>query len=129
MVAVTYTVRATHWEKGWELHIPDIGVTQSRTLATAPQQVVDYLATLWDLDVDTADVEIVPELDDPDLLDKIVNARNETRKAEEAQARASRDQRAVVRLLRKSHHLSVSDTATLMEISRGRVSQLSKKSL
>jgi hypothetical protein len=40
---MTYTVRARHWERGWELHVEGVGVTQSRTLARAEAMVRDYL--------------------------------------------------------------------------------------
>lgn len=44
MNAITAT--ATRWEHGWELAIGGEIVTQSRTLATARQQVRDYLDTV-----------------------------------------------------------------------------------
>ena len=40
------TVRATHWKLGWELELDGGGITQTRTLATAVQQVRDYLDTV-----------------------------------------------------------------------------------
>ncbi len=45
-----YTVQAVKWEHGWELHVQDVGVTQCRTLATAAQQVRDFVATMGDTD-------------------------------------------------------------------------------
>jgi hypothetical protein len=50
VVAVSYTVRAKRWEHGWELHIADVGVTQSRTLADADRMVRDYIATRSGID-------------------------------------------------------------------------------
>lgn len=42
---MTYTVHATRTGKWWELHIDGIGVTRSRTLANASDEVRDYLVT------------------------------------------------------------------------------------
>lgn len=45
------SVRVEHWEHGWELHVGDIGVTQSPTLGEAEQHVRDYLVTSLDVDL------------------------------------------------------------------------------
>ena len=116
-------VTAKRWAKGWELHIDGHGVTQSRTLADAPQQVVDYLDSLHGLRVSTDDVAVSPELSKA-LLSEIRRARSNIRKAERELARAAAEQRRVATTLRTEAHLSVTDTAVLMEVSRGRVSQL-----
>ena len=117
----TYHVRAKHWAGGWELHIDQVGVTQVRTLDRAEQQVRDYLETL--LDIDTSDAEVLIE---PDLggLEKLVHSAQErSRAAEAAQREAAREVRdAALRL--RARGLSVSDTAKVMGVSRGRVSQL-----
>lgn len=39
----TYQVIAKRWERGWELHIDGMGVTQSRTVKDAEDMVRDYL--------------------------------------------------------------------------------------
>ena len=116
-------VTAKRWAKGWELHIDGHGVTQSKTLADAPQQVVDYLDSLHGLRVSTDDVAVSPELS-KELLSEIRRARSNIRKAERELARAAAEQRRVATTLRTEAHLSVTDTAVLMEVSRGRVSQL-----
>lgn len=119
-------VAAKRWAKGWELHIEGHGVTQARTLADAPRQVADYLASLHDLDISTEDITVVPELPD-ELLARVHESRNDVRKAERELARAAAQQRRVAVTLRNEANLSVSDTAALMEVSRGRVSQLTSK--
>jgi hypothetical protein len=44
VVAVkAYQVTAKRWERGWELHIDGVGVTQSRTVKDAEAMVRDYL--------------------------------------------------------------------------------------
>lgn len=68
-----YLVRAVRWEHGWELHIPGAGVTQSRSLSGADQQVRDYLETLYDADASAVDLNIFPELDG--LTDVVQHAR------------------------------------------------------
>lgn len=123
---MTYRVTAKRWVKGWELHIEGVGVTQVRVLAEAEQQVVDYIATLQGIEVTPEDVDVVPDLDDKSLLEEAAAARADVRAAESAQRAAAKRQRDVARRLRQREHLSVSDTATLMKVTRGRVSQLTK---
>lgn len=123
MVAVKIEVTAKRWAKGWELHIDGHGVTQSRTLVDAPRQVVDYLESLHDVSVDTGDVIITPALPEP-LLTEITQARSNVRRAERKLAEAAAEQRRVALALRTEAHLSVTDTASLMGVSRGRISQL-----
>lgn len=124
VVAVKYSVKAKRWEKGWELHIADVGVTQVRMLADAPQQAADYIETLLDVEVDPKDITVTPQLQERTLIIEARKARQEVRKAEMRMAKAAARQRQVAAALRRKEHLSVSDTATVMEISRGRVSQL-----
>lgn len=123
---MTYRVIAKRWSKGWELHIDGVGVTQARVLSDAPQQVVDYVETLQGLKILPEDVEVNPELDDDSLLEEATAARAAVREAEKAQRAAAKRQRDVAQRLRKKERLSVSDTATLMKVTRGRVSQLTK---
>ena len=125
MTGTTYTVTAKRWEGGWELHIDGIGVTQSRTLANAAQQVSDYIATLTDADVAPERIRVRPDLSSG-LLAEADKARIDVRAAAAAQEAAARRQREVARRLREEEHLSVTDTATVMNVSRGRVSQLTK---
>lgn len=117
----TYEVNARRWSGGWELHIEGEGVTQVRTLDRAVDQVRDYLATMHDRDFDDVDIEIVPDLGG--LEREVAEARRETAAATEAQRRAADHARSVARRLREEG-LSVSDTAAVLGVSRGRVSQL-----
>lgn len=123
VVAVTtYTVRAERWDSGWELHVDGFGVTQSRSLATADQQVRDYIETITGADLaEHDDVTVIPSLGE--LAVRAEQARMATREAAAAQERAATQARAVARELRASG-LSVDDVATIMRVSRGRVSQL-----
>lgn len=120
----TFTTRAVKWEYGWELHIEGEGTTQVRTLDKAVQQVRDYLETVHGVNYDGATIQVIPEL--PHGLDKAVeDARRTTHEAIEAQERAAARSREVVRELR-NEGLSVTDTAAVLGVSRGRVSQLTR---
>ncbi|TDE14324.1 antitoxin HicB [Jiangella asiatica] len=120
-MSTSYNVTAKRWDHGWELHIPDEGVTQARTLASAEQAVRDYVATVHDLDEVDAEIVIIPEIGS--LLDEVEESKRETIAAAVAQQAAARRARKVALGLREKG-LSVSDTATILGVSRGRVSQL-----
>lgn len=120
---MTYTVRARQWRHGWELHIDGVGVTQCRTLRGAEAMVRDYLHIDDYPDWETAEVEVVPELDG--LEAKIQEARAASAAATAAQADAAAASRQVVKELRDKG-VSVSDAAALLHVSRGRISQLVK---
>jgi hypothetical protein len=122
MVAVSgYNVRAVKWEHGWELHVHDLGVTQCRTLATATQQVRDFIATMLDTDADDAEVHLSVALGG--IEHDVEHARKMTEEAIDKQQQAAAESRRVVRELRNAG-LSVADTAAVMDVSKGRVSQL-----
>jgi DNA-directed RNA polymerase specialized sigma24 family protein len=115
-----YTVSAVPWEHGWELHIDGEGVTQTRTLDKAAGQVRDYLATLHGGEYGDVEVIVEPGIRQREL---IATAKAHASAAAEMQARASQEMREAVRQLRQDGY-SVTDAATLLGISRGRVSQL-----
>ena len=76
-----------------------------------------------DESVDHADVDItiIPEIGA--LADEVAQAREATRGAAEATELAARQSRAAAQHLRAAGY-SVSDSAVIMGVSRGRVSQL-----
>lgn len=118
----TIDVTARQWSGGWELEIDENNVTQVRTLANAKQQVIDYLDTLdSDSDHSETEVHIIPALGE--ITRKIKESKEATARAIQLQAEAGSKNREIVRELR-SKHLSVSDVAAVLEISRGRVTQL-----
>lgn len=120
-MSATFDVRAVKWSGGWELHIDEVGVTQVRTLDKAVQQVRDYLETVRGGDASTAEIIVTPDLGV--LGRRVVEARAAVREAAAAQVAAARAQREVVAALR-AEGLSVTDTAAVLGVSRGRVSQL-----
>lgn len=114
-------VTATKWDGGWELEIDSDHHTQVRTLDKARQQVIDYLDTTYpEVDHSGWMVAVVPDIPEWDL---VMLAREATREASEATVRAAELSRKAVRSLR-DRGLSVTDSAAVMGVSRGRVSQL-----
>lgn len=116
------TATAHKWEHGWELHLDGEPVTQVTTLAKAEQQIRDYL----DTDVPSIDhsdwtVTVIPEIGA--LYDEVTAARSATEEATAAQAAAAARARAAARHLREAG-FSVTDSAAILGVSRGRVSQL-----
>jgi DNA-directed RNA polymerase specialized sigma subunit len=114
-------VSAKRWEQGWELHVAGEGVTQAKTLSRAKEQVRDYLESLHG--VSFADAEIYVEVDLDGYEKRVQAARAEVSAAANAQRVAAEHSRDVVVNLRRMG-LSVSDTAAVMNVSKGRVSQL-----
>lgn len=116
------TVTARKWEQGWELWIGDEIATQVSTLDKAEQQVRDYLDTEEPgVDHDDWSITVVPDIGA--LNDVVTAARVATEKAAEASTAAAAQSRAVVRNLREAG-FSVTDSAAILGVSRGRVSQL-----
>jgi DNA-directed RNA polymerase specialized sigma subunit len=116
------TVQANRWKLGWELILDDENATQVRVLSQAADQVRDYLDTV-DPAVDHSDwsVTVVPNLGS--LISEVREAQEATKAAAEAQVMAGEKLRSVVARMRKEG-LSVTDTAAILGVSRGRVSQL-----
>jgi hypothetical protein len=121
----TYNVTAKRWKHGWELHIDGVGVTRSRILDTAEQMVGDYIETLTDKDVSRDTVVVTPDLGELDR--QVTTVRDLLAAADRQQQKARNSYRALAADLR-AVGLSVSDTAAILGVSRGRVSQLSKAS-
>ena len=116
-----YDVRAQRWKHGWELHVDGVGVTQSRTLETAEQQVLDFVESL--LGVDASGDTVAVHADLGAIGTRLARARAKSERAQVLQREAAAASRASVHELREAG-VSVSDIATLMQVSRGRVSQL-----
>lgn len=117
----TYTARAVRWEHGWELHVEGVGVTQVKTLATAEDQVRDLVETMLDIDASEADVVVYPEVGGLEV--EVASTKRKAEQAAAMQVEAANESRAEAQALR-ARGLSVSDIAVVMQVSRGRVSQL-----
>lgn len=117
-----YTVRAVRWERGWELHIPDIGVTQSHGLMDAHQMVTDYIRLMTGDNPGSYSVNLEIEIGD-DLDELVQLTRRHVIEAVEAQKAAAEESRKVARRL-KDKGLTGRDIAAVLGVSPQRVSQL-----
>lgn len=117
----TYVTRARRWERGWELHVDGLGVTQVGKLAKAEGQVRDFVATLTGCDTRNDVVDLQVDLDGLD--EEIRQVRKATEEAAAMQREAAAQTRLVVQKLR-ARGVPVGDIATLLGVSSGRVSQL-----
>ncbi len=120
----TYEVVAKRWRRGWELHIAGVGVTQSRSLADAEEMARDYIASDLDIDEDSFDVRVTPEVGNG-VDQKVEQTRGEISAAALAQTRAAESSRALVNEL-KELGLSGKDMAAVLGITPQRVSQLAR---
>lgn len=116
-----YVAKAKRWERGWELHVEGVGVTQVRLLKDAKAQVRDLVETVTGKAATGVEIVVAAELGD--LVERVARAREMTAAAERAQLEAAAEARALARALREQG-LSVSDSAEVLGVSRGRVSQL-----
>jgi len=118
----TYRVRAKRWEHGWELHIENVGVTQSRTLWDAEDMARDLIGRREDVPRDAFTVTITPEIGGG-LDEESRAAREAVSAADQAQRQAAAQSRATARRLRQAG-LSGRDIAKVLNVSPQRVSQL-----
>jgi predicted XRE-type DNA-binding protein len=118
----TYRAEAVRWDKGWEVHIEGVGVTQSHTLAGTEQAARDYISSLYDL-ADNADFEVtvVPRLGE--IAELVKTAKAKRKEADEANSAAAAAARSVTAKL-LANGLSTADAATVLGVTKGRVSQL-----
>jgi len=117
-----YNVTAKRWKHGWELHVEGIGVTQSKTLATAEQMVRDYIESLTDRVLpDDAVITISPELGA--LGEKVTTMNELYAQADRTEREAFQTKVTLVYELRGEGY-SVTDMAVILGVSRGRISQL-----
>ena len=119
--ATAHEVTARKWDHGWELHVPDVGVTQCGTLDQATRQVRDYLSTMFDLDGYDGDVTIVPEV--AGIVDTIRTLRKLDADLEVMYVKKDEARDAVLRAM-MDQGFSYADIAGAIGVSKGRVSQL-----
>ena len=122
----TYRVRVKRWERGWELHIDGVGVTQARRLTEAEEMARDYIAMALDIDDDAFTVEIEGIEVDAEV-DALADRTGQVqREAERAQQEAVRMiDRTVAQLQRRG--LNNREIARYLRISPQRVSQISAR--
>lgn len=121
----TINVTASRWSGGWELEITENKHTQVRHLANARQQVVDYLDSIDESQShETWVINIIPDIGN--IRNELKEAQTATHRALKAQEKAALKTRKVVKTL-ISEGYTKTDIATLMGVSRARISQLAKE--
>jgi hypothetical protein len=121
----TYRVTASRWDKGWELDIDGVGVTQAHRLTDAEAMARSYISIDLGVPEDSFDVEVIPDLGGAER--EALAVRDEIAKLTAALDAASHRSRTVVRTLTREVGLTGADTATLLGISPQRVSQLGRE--
>lgn len=119
----TYTVKAQRSGKYWHLEVPEIDrSTQARHLGEVDTMSRELISIITDEAEDTIDLNVEIEIGD--------EAKKARRAAEELQleasqkrARAAEKNREVARIL-QSQGMPIRDIATILGVSRQRVSQL-----
>lgn len=123
----TVTATATRSGSWWAVEVPCAGTvqyTQGRTLAEALDMARDVVSIMAEENPALADATVELEVTGP-VHDAVTHVRQAQRDAEEARAHARATQaRTVSDLLAQG--LTVQDVATLMGITKGRVSQIAK---
>jgi hypothetical protein len=120
----TFNVRAKRWEHGWELHIADVGVTQSRSLWDADMMARDLISRRLGVPADSFAVTVTPEIGGG-LDERTSQARQAVREAARAQRAAAAQSRELARTLQQAG-LSGRDIAKVLDVSPQRVSHLLK---
>ena len=120
---LTYKVAARRSEHGWELNIAGVGQIQTRVLANAGQQARELIQRVTSHDASAVIIDLRLDIDGLDR--RVREVRQQTDEAQTAAREAAATTRSVVHTLRTSYGLSVSDVATILGVSRGRISQLS----
>ncbi len=118
----TINITARRWQHGWELFAGDEILTQSTTLADAAQEVRDYLATERGGEPEDYDVTVRADLDG--VEDEVARTAARIHEVQEESADLAVRWRVLAAVLRTDCGLSVRDTAAVMDVSPGRVSQL-----
>jgi DNA-directed RNA polymerase specialized sigma24 family protein len=120
-----YKVTATR-EGTWWVLIADIEerriASQTRRLSEAEAWIRDAISIALDVPEDSFDVEIVPELPE-EVREPAERARELRRRYDQTGLELGRETARAVTILR-SHGFSVRDTADLVGVTPGRVSQI-----
>lgn len=122
----TYQVHAKRWDRGWELHIDGVGVTQARHLTEAEEMARDYIAMALGLDDDAFTVVMEDIHVDAEIDALSTEARQAQREAERMQREAVRKIGCTVTKL-QGRGLNNREIARYLRISPQRVSQISSR--
>lgn len=110
-------------DRWWVIDVSGYGTTQARRVDDIEAMVIDLVATLEDVDPAAVEVTRLVLRLNGDLDAAVRDAKAAVEAAAEAQTRAGRQQRELVRKLR-DRNLSVKEVAAVLGVTPGRVSQL-----
>jgi DNA-directed RNA polymerase specialized sigma subunit len=126
----TYRVTATREADWWSLVAVDVDrrevASQSRRLDQADAAIREAIALVLDVDTDTFDVDITPDLSHIDVSGGTLEALELRRDLADLADRARRQTPAAVAELRQAG-LTVRDVAQLLGVTPSRVSQIEKQ--
>ena len=126
----TYQVTATRDGDWWSLVALDVGgrevASQSRRLDQADAAIREAIALVLDVEHDTFDIDITPELERVEVSDETLEVLALRRELAELSDRAHRQTPAAVAELRAAG-LTVRDVAQLLGVTPSRVSQIQKQ--
>ena len=126
----TYQVTATRDGDRWSLVASNVEgrevASQSRRLDQADAAIREAIALVLDVDHDTVDVDITPELERVEISDETLGVLALRRELAELSDRARRRTPAAVAELRAAG-LTVRDVAQLLGVTPSRVSQIEKQ--
>lgn len=118
----TYTVTAKRWAHGWELHIPDVGVTQTKTLTSAASDAADYISLVTNTETAADAVDVVPQIN-AELDAKILKTRTVAAEFARMQLQVADLSRTLAADL-SQNGLKGAEIAAVLGVSPQRVSQL-----
>lgn len=122
-----YTVTAEHGSSGkvWVFQCREFpgAISQGKTLASAYDLMTEAISFVAGVDEDSIEIDLVPDLPQ-DLIDEVARTVREVAELEQQQIKVAERRRRVARVLHDSHDLSGVDTATVLQVSPQRVSQL-----
>lgn len=119
----TYTAVATHGERYWLVHIPELDqYTQARNLAEVEPMARDLIALLLETPANSFEIDVRVELPE-EVRHHLELARKYSEDAARAQTESARERRAAAREL-KAIGLTVRDIGVALGISHQRAQQL-----
>lgn len=125
---MTYDVEVTRDGRWWMIAIPALdGLTQTRRLAEAAAEAIDYIAVTTDVPKSSVSVELHVRVDDLDATAEAESTRALKTRAEELELAASTRTRGLVRQL-ADKHVPYRDIGTIVGISAQRAHKLADAS-
>lgn len=121
------TAIATQSEGWWAIEVPEVGfMTQAKRLTEIENMARSLVVDVLEIKPETVEVEVKVVLDD-EIANTVKEAVSQMREAQKQLAAASKASFDAVNELRNRTGLSVREVAKLLQISAGRVTQISQK--